>query len=125
MYASDQSQSPSEIEGSYNWVMTTDWYEDIFINPAMMNRSIGNTMFITLKGNATYSNVTINTSFGDTSTTGRYNVMKVRLPQQPLSQGKSNPVPAQVLPTYIIITKGRPTKLPSLYTYAVSSMYQE
>ena len=70
MYASDRSQSPSEIEGNYDWIVTTDWYEDMFINPAMMNHSIGNIMFITLKGNATYTNVTIDISFGDTSTTG-------------------------------------------------------
>ena len=70
LYAGDQAQSVSDIEGNYDWTLTTNWYKDIFIDPASVNRSIGNTVYITLKGNASYSNVTIDTSYGDTSTIG-------------------------------------------------------
>ena len=71
MYAGYQSQSVSDVEDNYDWTLTTDWYEDIFIDPALVNRSIGyGTMYITLKSNASFSNVTIDTSYGDTSTTG-------------------------------------------------------
>lgn len=71
MYAGDQSQSVSDVEDNYDWTLTTDWYEDIFIDPTSVNRSIGYTMYITLKSNASFSNVTIDTSYGDTSTVGK------------------------------------------------------
>ena len=72
-YATDQSQSVSEVEGNYDWTLTTNWYKDIFIDPALMNRSAGNSLYITLLGNASYSNVTVETSYGDTSTVGNAN----------------------------------------------------
>ncbi len=73
MYAGDQSQSVSDVEGNYDWTIMTDWYKDIFIDPASVNRSIGyTTMYITLKSNASFSNVTIDTSYGDTSTVGKF-----------------------------------------------------
>ena len=68
MYAGYQSQSVSDVEDNYDWTLTTDWYKDIFIDPALVNRS----MYITLKSNASFSNVTIDTSYGDTSTTGKF-----------------------------------------------------
>ena len=73
LYAGYQSQSVSDVEDNYDWTLTTDWYEDIFIDPAMVNRSVGyGTMYITLKSNASFSNVTIDTSYGDTSTIGMF-----------------------------------------------------
>ena len=70
LYVGDQAQSVNDVEGNYDWTLTTDWYKDIFIDPALVNRSIGYTMYITLKGNASFNNVTIDTSYGDTSTIG-------------------------------------------------------
>lgn len=72
MYAGYQSQSVSDVEDNYDWILTTDWYKDIFIDPAFVNHSVGyTTMYITLKSNASFSNVTIDTSYGDTSTIGK------------------------------------------------------
>ena len=75
MYAGDQSQSVSDTESNYDWTLTTSWYEDIFINPASVNRSVGNTLYITLKSNSSFSNVTIDTSYGDTSTLGNFKLL--------------------------------------------------
>ena len=72
MYAGDRSQSVSDFEANYDWTLTTNWYEDIYIDPDSVNRSIGYTMYITLKSNALFSNVTMDTSYGDTSTIGKH-----------------------------------------------------
>ena len=77
MYAGDQSQSVSDTESNYDWTLTTSWYEDIFINPASVNRSVGNTLYITLKSNASFTNVTIDTSYGDTSTLGNCKLLRI------------------------------------------------
>ena len=67
-YSTDQSQS----QGNGGWTEAISWYKDFFVDPIVVNQSDGNTIYITLMGNALHSSAQIEASYEDTSTKGIY-----------------------------------------------------
>ena len=70
MYASDQTTTPNEA--FYDWMIETDGYSDIFLDPNDVNRTVGNTVHIAIEGEDIDNDFTFTSESGDTSTTGNY-----------------------------------------------------
>ena len=74
-YASDTSQRPDSLD--YVWTLLITDYDDAFIDPSTLGRTRGSTLYITLEGMATNNNYTLNTTYGDTSITGKYETVEI------------------------------------------------
>lgn len=68
-YASDRIESPNEDRG-YDWKIETDRYADVFLDPASLGRPAGSSVYVSLQGVQATNTFTLDTTFGDTSTTG-------------------------------------------------------
>ena len=67
-YASDTNRRPSS--SSYVWTLLITEYDDSFLDPSVLGRSPGSTLYIALQGVNPVSNFTMNTTIGDTSIQG-------------------------------------------------------
>ena len=73
LYASDIIETPNEA--LYDWKVETDGYDDVFIDPADLDRPVlGNSVYVSIEGLEDSNTFTIDSTMGDTSTTGLLSV---------------------------------------------------
>ena len=65
VYASDQTPTPNDA--FYDWMVETDGYSDVFLDPNEVNRTIGNTVYVAIEGEEENSEFTFTFELGDTS----------------------------------------------------------
>ena len=70
VYASDQTTTPNEA--FYDWMVETDGYSDVFLDPDDVNRTVGDTVYVAIEGEDTDNDFTFTSENGDTSTRGNY-----------------------------------------------------
>ena len=63
-YASDQVQNPNERQ-TYIWLVQTNSYADLFIDPLLLGRAAGDSIFIGIEGVGSANNFMINNTAGD------------------------------------------------------------
>ena len=63
-YASDQVQNPNARQ-TYIWLVQTDSYTDLFIDPLLLGRAAGDNIFIGIEGVNSANNFTVNNTAGD------------------------------------------------------------
>ena len=68
VYASDQTTTPNEA--FYDWMIESDGYSDIFLDPDDVNRTVGDTVYVAIEGEDTDNDFTFTSENGDTSTRG-------------------------------------------------------
>ena len=69
LYASDRTTTPNEA--FYDWMVETDGYSDIYLDPDAVNRTIGDTVYIVIEGEDADNDFTFVSEEGDT-TEGKY-----------------------------------------------------
>ena len=62
-YASDRYQNPNEE--LYDWIVVVSGYQDVFIDPSLLDRPAGSSVYIGLQGVESYNTFTLNTTVGD------------------------------------------------------------
>ena len=70
VYASDQIKTPNEA--FYDWMIETDGYSDVFLDPNDVNRTVEDTVYVAIEGEDTDNDFSFTPENGDTSTTGNY-----------------------------------------------------
>ena len=68
LYASDQTPTPNEA--FYDWMIETDGYSDVFLDPHLphgINRTIGDTVYVAIEGVDESNNFTLTVVSGDTT----------------------------------------------------------
>ena len=70
VYASDQIKTHNEA--FYDWMIETDGYSEVFLDPNDVNRTLGDSVYIAVEGEDTDNDFTFTPENGDTSTTGNY-----------------------------------------------------
>ncbi len=69
LYASDIIQTPSEA--LYDWKVETDGYQDVFLDPADLDRPVmGDSVYVSVQGLESSNTFSIDSTYGDTSTKG-------------------------------------------------------
>jgi receptor-type tyrosine-protein phosphatase Q len=63
-YASDRLTNPTATQG-YDWRIETDAYVDTFIDPILLDRSLGPYIYIAIEGLQTTNNFSLNSTQGD------------------------------------------------------------
>ena len=66
VYASDQITTPNEA--FHDWMIETDGYSDVFLDPNDVNRTVGDTVYVAIEGEEESNNYELSTTTGDTST---------------------------------------------------------
>ena len=69
VYASDQTTTPNEA--FYDWMIETDGYADVFLDPDDVNRTVGDSIYVAIEGEDPENDFTFITEEGDTSTSGK------------------------------------------------------
>ena len=71
VYASDRITTPNEA--FYDWMIETDGYSDIFLDPIEVSRIVGDTVYVVIEGEDVDNDFTFTSENGDTSTrTGEF-----------------------------------------------------
>ena len=70
VYASDQITTPNEA--FYDWMIETDGYAAVFLDPNEVNRTAGDTVYVVIEGEDTDNDFTFRSENGDASTPGEY-----------------------------------------------------
>ena len=65
VYASDQTTTPNEA--FYDWMIETDGYSDVFLDPDDVNRTIGDTVYVAIEGEDTDNDFILVAEEGDTT----------------------------------------------------------
>ena len=65
VYASDQTRTPNEA--FYDWMIETDGYSDVYLDPNAVNRTIDDTVYIAIEGNDVDNDFTLVSEEGDTT----------------------------------------------------------
>jgi receptor-type tyrosine-protein phosphatase Q len=65
VYVSDQTTTPNEA--FYDWMIETDGYSDVYLDPDAVNRTIGDTVYIAIEGQEPDNDFTLVTEEGDTT----------------------------------------------------------
>ena len=66
VYASDRITTPNEA--FYDWMIETDGYSDIFLDPIEVSRIVGDTVYVVIEGEDVDNDFTFTSENGDTST---------------------------------------------------------
>ena len=69
VYASDQITTPNEA--FHDWMIETDGYSDVYLDPDDVNRTVGDTVYVAIEGEEESNNFALSTTTGDTSTHGK------------------------------------------------------
>ena len=65
LYASDQTTTPNEA--FHDWMIKTDGYSDVYLDPDAVNRIIGDTVYVAIQGEDADNDFTFVSEEGDTS----------------------------------------------------------
>ena len=65
VYASDQTTTPNEA--FYDWMIETDGYSDVYLDPNDVNRTIGDTVYVAIEGEDPDNDFTLVSEDGDTT----------------------------------------------------------
>ena len=65
VYASDQTTTPNEA--FYDWMIETDGYSAVFLDPNDVNRTVGDTVYVTIEGEDTDNDFAFTSESGDTT----------------------------------------------------------
>lgn len=63
-YASDRYQNPNEAQG-YDWRIEVSSYSDVFLDPSLISRSVGSTVYVAIEGTSTSNTFTLGNIEGD------------------------------------------------------------
>ena len=63
-YASDRYRNPNEVQG-YDWRIEVGGYADTFLDPSLLLRSPGTTVYVAIEGNSTSNQFTLGNTEGD------------------------------------------------------------
>ena len=69
-YASDTERNPSS--DNYIWRLFISEYDDSYIDPAYLNRPVGDFLYIGIEGVDLSNNFTLDSTVGDTSIAGGF-----------------------------------------------------
>ena len=64
-YASDTNRNPSSVD--YIWRLYISEYNDSFIDPALLGRAAGTSLYIAIEGTGVTNDFSLNSTTGDTS----------------------------------------------------------
>ena len=65
VYASDRVTTPNEA--FYDWMIETDGYSDVYLDPDAINRTVGDTVYIAIDGEDADNDFTFVSEEGDTT----------------------------------------------------------
>ena len=65
VYASDQTRTPNEA--FYDWMIETDGYSDVYLDPNAVNRTIDDTVYVAIEGDDVDNDFTFISEEGDTT----------------------------------------------------------
>lgn len=63
-YASDRYRNPNEAQG-YDWKIEVSGYADVFLDPSLLSRSPGSTIYVAIEGVGVSNNFTLGNIEGD------------------------------------------------------------
>ena len=69
IYASDQTTTPNEA--FHDWMVETDEYSDVFLDPNELNRPVGDAVYVAITGEEEANSFDFMSTSGDTSTQGK------------------------------------------------------
>ena len=65
VYASDRTTTPNEA--FYDWMIETDSYSDVYLDPNAVNRTIGDTVYVAIEGKGVENDFSFISEEGDTA----------------------------------------------------------
>ena len=63
-YASDRYQNPNEAQG-YDWRIEVSTFADVFLDPALLSRTPGTTIYVAIEGSSSSNTFTLGNTEGD------------------------------------------------------------
>ena len=69
IYASDQTTTPNEA--FHDWMIETDGYSDVFLDPNELNRTVDDVVYVAITGEEETNSFNFTSTPGDTSTQGK------------------------------------------------------
>ena len=63
-YASDRYQNPNAAQG-YDWRIEVSGYADVFLDPSLLSRTVGSTVYVAIEGTSTTNTFTLGNTEGD------------------------------------------------------------
>lgn len=63
-YASDRYQNPNAVQG-YDWRIEISSYSDVFLDPSLLSRPVGSTVYVAIEGSSTSNTFTLGNTEGD------------------------------------------------------------